>query len=132
VDADPDVIDALREMPFPGNVRELENLVRAALVRKHDEGPLRLCDLPEWAWRRLAEPQATETPLRASIAPDGGGGGDLNLSRALAGVEKRVLQAALLTTHGNQTETARLLGITPRSVYNKLRKYNLETKASGS
>ena len=132
VDPDPEVIDALREMPFPGNVRELENLVRAALVRKHDEGPLRLCDLPEWAWRRLAEPQGTETPLRASIAPDGGGGGDLNLSRVLAGVEKRVLQAALLTTHGNQTETARLLGITPRSVYNKLRKYHLEMKAPGN
>jgi two-component system response regulator AtoC len=131
VNPDPEVIHALREMPFPGNVRELENLVRAALVGKHDAGPLRLCDLPEWAWRRLAEAQAAETPAPATVVPDGGGR-DLNLSRVLADVEKRVLQAALLSTHGNQTETARLLGITPRSVYNKLRKYHLEMKAPGN
>jgi len=128
-DSDPEVVEALREMPFPGNVRELENLVRTALIRKRDEGPLRLCDLPEWAWRRLAE---AEPAGKQPGVPVEESGGDLNLSRVLAGVEKRLLQAALVTTHGNQTETARLLGITARSVYNKVRKHHLELKASSS
>jgi transcriptional regulator with GAF, ATPase, and Fis domain len=35
------------------------------------------------------------------------------------------LEAALHRAQGNQSQTARLLGITPRSVYNMVRKYNL-------
>jgi DNA-binding NtrC family response regulator len=33
-----------------------------------------------------------------------------------------MIQAALLRTKGNQTKAAQLLGITPRSIYNKLRR----------
>jgi len=45
------------------------------------------------------------------------------LSRAVAHCEKVLLAAALERTRGNQSEAARLLGITSRSVYNKLRRH---------
>ena len=46
-----------------------------------------------------------------------------NLSRSLAHCEREAVEAAIQRAHGNQSESARLLGITPRSVYNKIRKY---------
>jgi transcriptional regulator with GAF, ATPase, and Fis domain len=48
-----------------------------------------------------------------------------NLSRSLQYCERLFLEAALHRAQGNQSQTARLLGITPRSVYNMIRKYNL-------
>ena len=46
-----------------------------------------------------------------------------NMSRALAACERLILNAALEHEHGNQSRAARLLGITPRSVYNEIRKH---------
>jgi len=46
-----------------------------------------------------------------------------NLSRSLAHCEREAVEAAMQRAHGNQSESARLLGITPRSVYNKMRKH---------
>jgi len=48
-----------------------------------------------------------------------------NLSRSLLFCERLLLEATLRAARGNQTHAARLLGITPRSVYNKIRKHNL-------
>jgi DNA-binding NtrC family response regulator len=48
-----------------------------------------------------------------------------NLSRSLQHCERLLLEAALDKTHGNQSQTARLLGITPRSVYTKVHKHRL-------
>jgi two-component system response regulator AtoC len=50
---------------------------------------------------------------------------DWNLTRALDSCERSFVEAALQASRGNQTDTARLLGITPRSVYNKIRKHHL-------
>jgi len=50
-----------------------------------------------------------------------------NLPRSMEICERHALQAALERTQGNQSETAKLLGITPRSVYNKLRKHRLKS-----
>ena len=47
------------------------------------------------------------------------------LDRSLEFCERLLISLVLERTHGNQSETARLLQITPRSVYNKLRKYHL-------
>jgi len=45
-----------------------------------------------------------------------------NLSQSLQYCERLLLEAALHRAHGNQSRAAELLGITPRSVYNKLHK----------
>jgi transcriptional regulator with PAS, ATPase and Fis domain len=123
-----EVLDALTQVSLPGNVRELENLVRGALIHKQDDAPLRLSDLPAAVWRQLAD-VGTTPPSESIGSVEAPAGRSFNLAGALQVFEKRLIEAALSSAHGNQTETARLLGITPRSVYNKLRKYQLTMRA---
>jgi DNA-binding NtrC family response regulator len=48
-----------------------------------------------------------------------------NLARTLDYCEREILSAALARSRGNQSQAARALGITPRSVYNKVHKHCL-------
>jgi DNA-binding NtrC family response regulator len=136
---DSDFLEALSQIELPGNVRQLENLVREALVRKATASPLHLGDLSVEVLRQLAEPdespvaQAGETTdvlnfktLTKSLG-DIMEANDWNLRRSLESCERRALQAAMKRTLGNQSETARLLGITTRSVYTKVHKYGLKS-----
>jgi len=50
-----------------------------------------------------------------------------NLARTMESCERSALEAAMERMRGNQSQTARLLGITARSVYNKVRKYQLKS-----
>jgi transcriptional regulator with GAF, ATPase, and Fis domain len=143
---DADFIAALTQVELPGNARQLENLVRWALVNKDDDTPLQLRDLPLDIWQQLSEPrtrprvqsgpgiekedsqpatlQAAQQHIPSSIVSLL----DLNgwsLSRSLEHCERLFVEAALHKAHGNQSAMARLLGITPRSVYNKLHKHQL-------
>lgn len=124
-------VEALARLELPGNVRQLENLVWHALLHKSDDSPLCISDLPPEVWRQLcAAPCAA--PARAASATqretdllrliDSHGG---NLAGVLSACERLVLQATLDRVHGNQSKAAELLGVTPRSVYNKLRKHRL-------
>jgi transcriptional regulator with PAS, ATPase and Fis domain len=142
----PEFIEAFTQLTLPGNARQLENLVRWVLVNKSDPTPLNLRDLPVEIWEELAEqekglalelppvkgemsgePPSRETQdqdLRASLATlyDLNGG---NLARTLEYCDWLLFKAAFHKAHGNQSQVARLLGITPRSVYNKIQKYQL-------
>lgn len=135
----PEVMEALARLDLPGNARELENVVRQALLRKEEDGPLQLDDLPPEIWESLARTGSPGKPQRdlspgqepppmawgaseTKQALEQGGG---SLVRSLRQFERAMLVRALELTHGNQTHTAHLLGITPRSVYNKLRKHGL-------
>lgn len=136
--AGPEFIDALKLMRLPGNARELEHLVARVVSDRETAEPLGLLDLPADAWRELAvgeshaqaPPEAAEAPqtspeeLRAQLARvlDENG---WNLTRSLEYCERLLLESALRRADGNQTQTARMLGITARSVYNKVRKHNL-------
>ncbi len=141
--ADADFIAALTQVELPGNARQLENLVRWVLVHKDDDTALSLRDLPLDIWQQLSEqgkhpqdqsqsasdekdilPPISDTPqqpLASSIIAllDLNG---WNLSQSLQHCERLLLEAALHRAHGNQSRAAELLGITPRSVYNKLHK----------
>jgi DNA-binding NtrC family response regulator len=141
--ADADFIAALTHVALPGNARQLENLVRRALVHKDDDTALSLRDLPPDVWQQLSEqgkhpydqsqpasegkdilPPMSETPQQplASSITDLLDRNGWNLSQSLQHCERLLLEAALHRAHGNQSRAAELLGITPRSVYNKLHK----------
>ena len=144
--AAPEFLEALTQLPLPGNARELENLVRWVLVHKDDEAPLTLRDLPWDIWQQLSEqerePEGQSAPAyveQAKQAPPPPAlpqallpsmvnlldSNDWNLARTLQDCERLFLEAALHKAHGNQSHVAQLLGITPRSVYNKVHKYHL-------
>ncbi|HWS99291.1 MAG TPA: sigma 54-interacting transcriptional regulator [Pyrinomonadaceae bacterium] len=139
-----DFVEALTRIKLPGNVRQLENLIRRALVNKVDGGPLNLSDLPPEVWQELSEreqgahPSSAPADETADAVPSTQAQPDLystlarllnqngwNLSQSLDYCEKLIIKSALLLSNDNQSQTARLLGITSRSVYNKVRKHHL-------
>lgn len=140
----PGFVQALARVELPGNVRQLENLVRRALVDKRDNSPLDLSDLPAEIWKQVSEEKRSadlDPASRATASQDHCESESSNqpasdvaelldvlgwdLFRSLDYCEKILLETALRRANGSQSQTARLLGITPRSVYNKLRKHGL-------
>ena len=114
-----DFLQALASMALRGNVRELENLVRSALIAARPGTALGLADLPPEAWSEIDDAGAL-VAAPADAEADG-----LSLSESLARCEKRLVEAAMRQAHNNQARAAALLGITPRSVYNKLRRHQI-------
>jgi len=127
---DDDFIEAISRMTLPGNVRELRNLVTTSLAMKTDTSALGLKDLPPHAWLELLQsssvkPETSAQSPMLSLAIRIGEQCDWNLGKCLFECEREIVQAAMLRTRNNQSQAARLLGLTPRSVYNKIRKHKL-------
>ena len=99
--------DALLRYDYPGNVRELENLVERAIVLTRDD-VIRLGELP-----------LTIKETRA------GTDDQTNLSAVVEGMERRMIVDALSAAGGVQTKAAESLGISERALRYKLRKYGL-------
>ena len=132
-----DFLEALRQVDLPGNVRQLENIVRQAIARRETDDPLGLRDLPLELLQQLSAPAPSTQPApqventeleRAEIAKNIVRlleVNEWNLSRSLEACERHAMEAAMYRAAGNQSKVARLLGITPRSVYNKMHKHRL-------
>ena len=124
--AGPSLLAAVKAMRLPGNVRQLENLIRHAIVQARDDGTLGIEELPSNVWDQLSRVNPQPAPEVASqnwaAVLDSNA---WSLTRSLLTCERQLLVEALTRSHGNQSATARLLGITPRSIYNKLRKHRL-------
>jgi len=107
--------EALRrlcEYSWPGNVQELRNaLERAVLLAPHSE--INLAYLPH----AIVEDQGV--PLAES-------GESFALKPARQAFETRIIRRALAATGGNRTQTAKLLGISHRSLLYKLKNLNLQ------
>lgn len=135
--ATPDFMAALKRLELTGNARQLENLIRWTLLNKADDDALNLRDLPPTAWEQLSS-EGTAAVEQATVSGERGADASVlallhanswSMAQALAACERLILRAALEHEHGNQSGAARLLGITARSVYNKLRKYSLQRPA---
>lgn len=94
---------------FPGNVRELENLVASAVLVESSD---------RLTGRSLTPPDSSGDPS--------GSGWDSDLL-PLAEVEKRHIQTVLQATGGNRTRTARILGIGLRTLQRRLKSYRQTT-----
>jgi two-component system, NtrC family, response regulator PilR len=118
-----DAEEGLQAYDFPGNVRELENILERALalcageeIRRSD---LYLADAP----MKLEEPAPEEV-----VAVAGGGGGESgpNLQDYLDRVEKQAIMKALEKTRFNKTAAAKLLGITFRALRYRMERLRIE------
>ena len=106
---------------WPGNVRELENVIERSLVLA-DATELSIEDLPPLGTDGVAGGLAGFETGAETELPIGG----LDLTRAVEGIEERLLRQALDQAAGVKAEAARLLGLKPSALYYKLEKYGIE------
>jgi DNA-binding NtrC family response regulator len=118
--------DALRRMadyPWPGNVRELENFVeRAVVLGRFDVESLRAprpAQAPSLPEPAREEPRASEPPAVQ------GPGSPLTLKAAVAQAERAAVIAALRAAGGQKTAAARLLGVSYKTLFNKIHEHDI-------
>jgi two-component system response regulator AtoC len=117
-----DAIEALSAYAFPGNVRELENILERALI--YGEGDeIRASEL-ELAGRRAKASLEAQAPAAAfSPGPDDPPPAGLT---ALESMEREAIRRALEKRNGNRSRAAEDLGISRRTIQNKIKRYGLD------
>ncbi|MEE4143332.1 MAG: sigma-54 dependent transcriptional regulator [Halieaceae bacterium] len=124
-------IEALCNYSFPGNVRELENMLERALALS-DGANITADDLQfSGAAAPPASRSARDTQRPVTAAAESSQGLDLDaaygdLEGYLESLEKKIISKALEETRWNRTATAKLLGISFRSLRYRLKKLGLE------
>jgi two-component system response regulator AtoC len=109
----PESLSVLREREWPGNVRQLENVLSRAAIAARGRAIL-----PEHL--EDEEPQILGREGSTSDA-----GAAVPLRALLAEVERRAIRQALVQCSGNRTRTAERLGISRRQLFEKIREYDL-------
>ncbi len=107
-------LDALTTYPYPGNVRELMNICERLVVMADTE-VIDLQDLPA----QISQHAIPQAPHMVSTLP-----ANLSLTETLDRIEKQILEQAQ-TTHRNQWDIAKALGINQSTVARKLKKHKL-------
>ncbi len=130
----PEISDAammrLTSYSWPGNVRQLLNVVQNMVVMAFGEGPgidgavrLDVRHIPEEI--RSADAADDDALAGAGGGNTGGAPGSL-AGTSLEQIEKRAIRETLRLTGGNREKAAQLLGIGERTLYRKLREYGLK------
>jgi DNA-binding NtrC family response regulator len=121
----PEVLSLLENYYYPGNVRELENIIeRAVVIAQTDEITIE-CLRPE-----VREPEIAIGMVRSAE----GSSGDIDISRGVnfydevKRFEIDLIRRALDQTGGHQSRAARLLGLNATTLNSKIKSYNLDVK----
>jgi two-component system, NtrC family, response regulator AtoC len=124
-----EALDLLSSYPWPGNIRELENVVERAVL--FCDGPkLRAQDLPPEVRGALTAAQmpVTDADLDAALASEGGLKEHVKV--AMSRLERELVGRALSQTNGNVTHAARLLKISRKGLQLKMKELGLREGAS--
>jgi DNA-binding NtrC family response regulator len=117
---DPQTLGALRAYSWPGNIRELENVIERLVIVK-GSGTLMPADLPA----SIRTPRDL-TPAAALVPELPTNGTDLRAM--LEAVEERMIGEALERTGGNKNRAAELLGLNRTTLVEKLRRKRVTTQ----
>lgn len=104
--------DLLMKYSYPGNVRELENIIERAVVLCRDK-IITLNDIPD----------SIKGFKKESLIKDSAAG---TLNEQVEALEKKLIYDALSQSVGNQTVAAKLLGLTERNIRYKIQKYGIK------
>ena len=123
----PEASSALRTYSWPGNVRQLKNCLERAVILSNN-GRITLSELPPEV-TRPAVPVPSSTPgpksdalAESPVTPPAPASGSLRE------VERQQILAALEQTGWHRGKTAEILGISPSTLYRRLRDYDLERR----
>ncbi len=111
--------DLLAQYPWPGNIRELRNVIERTMIL-NAEGEIDACHLPEEIRDQRAEKKSSEAFSSVDISPTG----DQFLS--LRALEDNYIEQVLAATGNNKTQAARILGIHPTSLQRRLKVKTLD------
>ena len=110
-----EAMEYLQRYTWPGNIRELENVIERAVLLSKGEY-IDLNDLPQ---ALITQSQLTTRP----------GYKQMSLKEALTAPEKTIIKAALEANNFNRQNTARALQINRTTLYKKMKRYGMETEA---
>ena len=113
-EATPEVMDVLRRHAWPGNVRELRNVLERAVIIA-GEGPITMAHLPH----DFGAPTGSR-PVTPINEPDTV---RLPVGTTVGEAEKLLIQLTLRHTKNNKTRAAEILGISLKTLFNKLKEY---------
>ncbi|HXH25022.1 MAG TPA: sigma-54 dependent transcriptional regulator, partial [Vicinamibacterales bacterium] len=116
VQLSPATLDLFARYWWPGNVRQLRNEIQRAVAMSAPGGAIEPEHLSADLAARPPAAASGTTPLRQPR----------NLAEAVENLERELIAATLERTRGNISETARILGLTRRGLYLKLRRLGLE------
>ncbi len=110
----PEVVDAFRKYSWPGNVRELRNVLERAVIMA-GEGAIQMAHLPydfgvsvgSRPPAQVFEPESVRLPVGTTVSE----------------AEKSLIQLTLQHTKNNKTRAAEILGISLKTLFNKLKEY---------
>jgi two-component system response regulator AtoC len=112
----PELIEKMTQYDWPGNIRELENFVRRALAMS--ASPILGADLLE----------GTEIDMSQAISQSPASFPAAEAGTSLRDAERRLFESTLQANSGNRTRTAEMLGISIRTVRNRIREYGLKER----
>ena len=113
----PRALDALMRYAWPGNIRELENVVeRSVILSRDDYVPFSELPLPI----REATGDSDVKEIREGLRP----------GMTIREMEKELIVKTLEDNDGNRTRTARVLGITRRTLQHKLKEFGIDQPAT--
>jgi DNA-binding NtrC family response regulator len=107
----------MEQHDWPGNVRELENWVERAVILQRFEVPVAMVPPP------VPREEPVTVPVTASVRP---------LREVVAEAERRAIVSALEAAKGNKAEAARLLGVSYKTLFNKLHEHGVQETQSYS
>jgi len=122
---DESAMTALRAYPWPGNIREMQSLLKQAILQT--PGSILLAEFlpPQIATRSVSPASASSAPQTfdwdAFVRERIDSGSETLYAEALARLDREIVVRLLQHTAGNQLQAARILGITRGSLRNKIR-----------